>query len=86
LVFFGFFWFFLVKLFLKKLIEKEISYNCTSSLWFMKVFGELFPFLNEYESTHYDLIKINDLIKEFYESQYIKAILQQIFFLLIPRE
>jgi hypothetical protein len=47
---------------------RNISYNCTSSLWFMKVFGELFPFPRPPVR---DLIKINDLIKEFYESQYI---------------
>lgn len=58
----------------------NISYNCTSSLWFMKVFNQLFPFPRPP-----GLRKINDLIKEFYESEYIKSILEQIFFHVNPR-
>jgi len=60
----------------------NLNYNCTSSLWFMKVFSELFPFPRPPVR---GLIKINDLIKEFYETEYIKAILQQIFFPVNPR-
>jgi hypothetical protein len=57
----------------------NLNYNCTSSLWFMKVFDELFPFPRPPS-----LRQINDLIKKFYESQYIKAILYHVFFPVNP--
>jgi hypothetical protein len=57
----------------------NLNYNCTSSLWFMKVFDELFPFPEPPS-----LRQINELIKEFYESEYIKAILFHVFFPVNP--
>lgn len=45
----------------------NLNYNCTSSLWFLNVFGQLFP-----TPKPRGLIEINGMIREFYESEYIK--------------